>query len=41
MNLEEIKSNWTKTDNIIYGDNAFDVKLKSLEASKTKVISKN
>ena len=40
MSLEEIKSNWTKTDNIIYGDNAFDVKLKSLESSKTKVIAK-
>lgn len=39
--IEEIKSNWTKTDNIIYGDNAFDVKLKSLEAAKTKVIAKN
>lgn len=41
MTLEEIKSNWSKTDEIIYGVNGFDVKLKSLEASKTKVISKN
>lgn len=41
MNLEEIKSNWSKTDELIYGINAFDVKLKSLQASKTKVIAKN
>lgn len=41
MSIEEIKSNWSKTDDAIYGDNAFDVKLKSLEAAKTKVISKN
>lgn len=41
MTLEEIKPNWTKTDNIIYGENAFEVKLKSIEASKTKVIAKS
>lgn len=41
MKLEEIKANWTKTDNLIYGENAYEVKLKSLEASKTKVIAKN
>ena len=40
MSLEEIKANWTKTDDLIYGENAFEVKLKSLEASKTKVIAK-
>lgn len=39
MNLEEIKSNWTDTDKIIY--RTPEIKLKSLEASKTKVISKN
>lgn len=41
MSIEEIKANWTKTDNLIYGENAYEVKLKSLEASKTKVIAKN
>lgn len=41
MNLEQIKTNWTKTDNLIYGENAYEVKLKSLEAAKTKVIAKN
>lgn len=39
MNIEEIKSNWSKTDEIIYRTPA--IKLKSLEASKTKVIAKN
>ena len=39
--IEEIKSNWSKTDELIYGKDGFDVKLKSLEAAKTKVISKN
>jgi hypothetical protein len=41
MTINQIKSTWTNTDNLIYGDNAFDIKLKSLEAGKTKVISKN
>lgn len=39
MRLEEIKSNWTKTDEILY--KTPEIKLKSLEASKTKVIAKN
>ena len=39
MNLEEIKSNWTETDKIIY--KTPEIKLKSLEQSKTKVIAKN
>lgn len=39
MNIEEIKSNWSKADEIIYGTP--DVKIKSLEAAKTKVIAKN
>ena len=39
MNLEKIKSNWTETDKIIY--KTPEIKLKSLEASKTKVIAKN
>ena len=39
MSLEEIKSNWTETDKIIYKTN--EIKLKSLEAEKTKVIAKN
>lgn len=38
MNIEEIKSNWTDTDRIIY--KTPEIKLKSLEASKTKVIAK-
>lgn len=37
MNIEEIKSNWTDTDRIIY--KTPEIKLKSLEASKTKVHS--
>lgn len=40
MTLEEIKSNWSKTDELIYGENAFEIKLKSLQAAKTKVIAK-
>lgn len=40
MTIEEIKSNWTKTDDAIYGDNEYEIKLKSLEAAKTKVIAK-
>ena len=39
MNLEEIKANWSKTDEIIY--KTPEIKLKSLEEAKTKVISKN
>lgn len=38
MNIEEIKSNWSKTDEIIYKDPT--TKLKSLEAANTKVIAK-
>lgn len=38
MTLEEIKSNWTKTDEIVY--KTPEIKLKSLEEAKTKVISK-
>lgn len=37
MTLEQIKDNWTKTDEVIY--NTPEVKLKSLEAAKTKVIA--
>lgn len=39
MTLEQIKANWTKTDKIIY--KTPEIKLKSLEASKTKVVAKN
>ena len=39
MTLEEIKSNWTDTDKIIY--KTPKIKLKSLEQAKTKVIAKN
>ncbi|SIR24272.1 hypothetical protein SAMN05421682_11592 [Chryseobacterium indoltheticum] len=39
MSLEEIKSNWSKTDETLYGTP--EIKLASLEAAKTKVISKN
>ena len=39
MSLEEIKSNWSKTDEIIF--KTPEIKLKSLESSKTKVIAKN
>lgn len=38
MSIEEIKATWSETDKILYGTP--EVKLKSLEASKTKVISK-
>ena len=37
--IDQIKANWTYTDKIIY--NNPETKLKSLEASKTKVIAKN
>ena len=39
MSLEEIKANWTATDALIY--RTPEIKLASLEASKTKVIAKN
>lgn len=39
MTLEQIKNNWTKTDEILY--KRPEIKLASLEASKTKIISKN
>ena len=39
MTLEEIITNWTATDQLIY--KTPEIKLKSLEASKTKVIAKN
>ena len=38
MTLDEIKAKWTKTDEIIY--NSPEVKLKSLQAAKTRVIYK-
>jgi hypothetical protein len=39
ISLEEIKSNWTKTDEIIY--KTPDIKLASLIEAKTKVIAQN
>ncbi|GAB0156219.1 hypothetical protein CHRYSEOSP005_14830 [Chryseobacterium sp. Alg-005] len=39
MSLEEIKTNWTATDTLIY--RTPEIKLASLEAAKTKVIAKN
>lgn len=39
MTLEEIKNNWTKTDEAIY--NTPEIKFKSLEAAKTKVIAQD
>lgn len=39
MNIEEIKSNWTKTDELIY--KTPEIKFKSLQEAKTKVIAKN
>lgn len=39
MSLEEIKSNWTKTDELIY--RTPEIKFKSLQEAKTKVIAKN
>lgn len=41
MTIEQIKTNWSKTDDVIYGDNEYEKKLKSLEAAKTKVIVKS
>lgn len=37
MTLEEIKANWTETDEIIY--KTPEIKFKSLEASKKRVIA--
>lgn len=37
MTLEQIKDNWTPTDQLVY--NTPEIKLKSLEAAKTKVIA--
>lgn len=36
--LEKIKANWTETDKLVY--RTPEIKFKSLEASKTKVIAK-
>lgn len=38
MTIEEIKSNWTDTDKILF--KTPEIKFKSLEAAKTKVIAK-
>jgi hypothetical protein len=38
MTLQEIKSNWTKTDEIVYLTP--EIKFKSLEEAKTKRIAK-
>lgn len=38
MNIEEIKANWSKTDEIIY--KTPEIKFKSVEEAKTKVIAK-
>lgn len=38
MTLQEIKDNWSKTDDIIY--KTPEIKFKSLEEAKTKVIAK-
>ena len=38
MTLDEIKANWTKTDEILY--KTPEVKFNSLEAAKTRVIYK-
>lgn len=39
MTIEEIKTNWTKTDELLY--KTPEIKLASLEAAKTKVIANN
>lgn len=39
MTLEEITSNWSDTDKILY--KTPEIKFKSLEAAKTKIISKD
>jgi hypothetical protein len=38
MTLEQIKANWTAIDQLIY--KTPEIKFKSLEAEKTKVIAK-
>ena len=38
MTIEEIKANWTTTDSVIY--KTPEIKLKSLEAAKKRVIAK-
>lgn len=38
MTLEQIKANWTYTDSVIY--KTPEIKLRSLQESKTKVIAK-
>lgn len=37
MTLEEIKANWTKTDEILY--KTPDIKLASIKEAKTRVIT--
>lgn len=37
MTLDEVKANWTKTDELIY--KTPEIKFKSLEASKKRVIA--
>lgn len=39
MTTEEIKTNWTTTDTLLY--KTPEIKQKSLEARKTRVIAKN
>lgn len=39
MTLQQIKDNWTDTDKTVY--KTPEIKLKSLEQAKTKVIAKN
>lgn len=39
MNIEQITANFTDTDKLVY--KTPEIKLKSLEEAKTKVISKN
>lgn len=39
MTIDQITSNWTDTDKILY--RTPEIKQKSLEASKTRVIAKN
>lgn len=39
MTLEQIKANWSKTDELLY--RTPEIKFKSLEAAKKRVIAKN
>lgn len=39
MTIDQIKANWTDTDKWVY--KTPEIKLKSFEASKTRVIAKN